>query len=132
MIWKRLLLVTMAWLLLPSVGMAEESQCRNARVNAKGIAGAPIVVSATLVVIFDYNSSRCGVRILNESLNDARCGPTTGDYALIPSSTVGYLIPKSSSQTSASGAFGREVQQSWGCVRVGASDAVLSIMEELP
>jgi hypothetical protein len=41
-------------------------------------------------------------------------------------------MSKAGAQVTVSAVLGHEAQQAWACVRSGAGDAVLSILEELP
>lgn len=111
-------------LLLASSVQAQQTNCRKARANVQN-AGSDIVVSSTPVTVLEANTSRCTAVIFNYTANDMRCRDVTNDG--VPSATTGHLVSAGHWLT-----LGLEGQGRWQCIRVGGSDATVSVLEDRP
>lgn len=129
----RPLLLTLVGVLLalPILAGAESSEraCASIRVNAKGVAGASVVVDGTVggVVVADANTSRCMLWLDNDTANAMRCAPSSGPYALVVSTTVGFLWPATTVPI-----LGWAAQNEWKCIRTTGTSTAVSVMEGLP
>ena len=112
---------------IPASEAQTSTRCFNSRVNSLGAAGAAITVSTVAVGVVAASKDRCGFILINETANPYRCAPTSGTYTLTPTSTVGAYVPASVYPV-----FDQAGTSAWSCIRTGASDAILSVIESMP
>lgn len=99
-----------------------DAPCKTLVTNAKGAANAPIAVTNSATTVADAFATRCGILIINESGGgDMRC--TTG--AVTPTTTVGFLVAAGQSVN-----VGLPAQEQVRCIRTGATNATVSVIEE--
>lgn len=110
--------------LLAASVQAQQTNCRKVRANVQN-AGSDIVVSSTPATVLEANTSRCTAVIYNYTANDMRCRDVTNDG--VPSATAGYLVSAGHWLS-----LGIEGQGRWQCIRVGGSDATVSVLEDRP
>jgi|ERR1051326_693761 hypothetical protein len=83
-------------------------------------------VSTSAIEIAPVNSGRCSVSIRVENAVSMRCTEGSGPFAATPTSSVGWPL-----DNSYIGGFENSIEQIL-CIRSGASDATVSVMEWLP
>lgn len=105
-------------------GSPAASACKTVNVTPVN-SGTDVTVDATAggVTVMNASTTRCGAVITNTSANAMRCAPTT----LTVTATLGYLIGANGSLN-----LGAEGQQSWKCIRTGASSAAAATAEAAP
>lgn len=128
---RRLFLAICITMIMSGIAWADAPTCSSHRVNHKGTSGAGITVDNTTagVVIAEANESRCHLWVTNETANPMRCAPSTGKYALVVSSTVGFLMP---ANTAPFPIPGENAKDEWRCIRTGGSSATVNTLESLP
>jgi hypothetical protein len=122
--------VLLGWMTLASA-QSPERACSQIKVNALGTAGAAITIDATSggILVASKNDARCGLLIKSESVNPMRCGPSTGPYAIVVSSTVGFLWPLVAEDPLW---LGWGAQEAWRCFRTTGTSNPVSVLEMVP
>jgi len=103
----------------------EAQNCRKVKANVQGTTQQDIQISSTPVTVLMANTARCAAIIYNNSPNDIRCSDVTNDAP--PTASSGFVV----------GGWkwlgmDLEGQGQWQCIRAGANDAIVSVVEGLP
>jgi|SRR5215471_12089931 len=104
---------------------ADAQNCRKVKANVQGTTKQDIQISSVPVTVLIANTARCAAIIYNNSPNDIRCSDVTNDAP--PTAASGFVV----------GGWkwlgmDLEGQGQWQCIRAGANDAIVSVVEALP
>jgi hypothetical protein len=122
--------IVLGWMTLVSA-QSPERACSQVRINAKGTSGASITVDSTTggILVADANTARCALWIKGDTVNPMRCGPSTGPYAIVVSTTAGFLWPLAAENAPI---LGWAASEAWRCIRTTGTSNAVSVMEMLP
>jgi len=107
------------------LSQVDAQNCRKVKANVQGTTQQDIQISSTPVTVLMANTARCAAIIYNNSPNDIRCSDVTNDAP--PTASSGFVV----------GGWkwlgmDLEGQGQWQCIRAGANDAIVSVVEGLP